>query len=270
MTESATTRFTFDDARLMELATTLREDFASAKPFPNVVIDDFVATEVLDAVLREFPEPEAARWQEFDKPTEVKLALADTSQMGPATRNLLAQFNGQGFIRFLEALTGISGLIPDPHYGGGGLHQIRSGGFLKIHADFNRNDRLNLDRRLNVLLYLNKDWDDSYGGHLELWDREMNGAAQRLLPTFNRMVCFATTSTAYHGHPEPLTCPADRARRSMALYYYTNGRPESEKGVPHSTLFQPRPGEQFAPTWRQRLKRWVPPALADLVRSRQR
>ena len=270
MTESATTTFTFDDAQLMELANAHRGDFISAEPFPSVVIDDFLAPEVLDAVLREFPEPETARWQEFDKPTEVKLALADTSQMGPATRNLLAQFNGQGFICFLESLTGISGLIPDPHYGGGGLHQIRSGGFLKIHADFNRNDRLHLDRRLNVLLYLNKDWDDSYGGHLELWDQKMQGPVQRLLPTFNRMVCFATTSSAYHGHPEPLTCPADRARRSMALYYYTNGRPENEMGASHSTLFQQRPGEQFTPTWRQRLKRWVPPALADLVRSLQR
>ncbi|MGB8859307.1 MAG: 2OG-Fe(II) oxygenase [Ilumatobacteraceae bacterium] len=269
MTESTTTTFTFDEARLMELAQRLHAGFASAQPFPSVVIDDFVPPEVLDAVLCEFPEPEAARWQEFDKATEVKLALADTSQMGPVTRNLLAQFNSHAFVCFLEALTGISGLIPDPHYGGGGLHQIRAGGFLKIHADFNRNERLQLDRRLNVLLYLNKDWDDSYGGHLELWDQQMSGAVQRLLPAFNRMVCFATTSTAYHGHPEPLTCPADRARRSLALYYYTNGRPESEKGAAHSTLFQQRPGEQFKPSWKQRLKRWIPPVLTDLRSSKR-
>lgn len=243
--------------------------FLSNTPFRHIVMDDVLPPAVLDAVLSEFPAPEQASWQEFDKQTEIKLALYDTTLMGPATRNLLAEFNGQVFVDFLEALTGIGGLLPDPHYEGGGLHQIRPGGFLKVHADFNRHHRLNVDRRLNALLYLNKDWDESYGGALELWNRDMTSAEHRVLPLLNRLVVFATTDFAYHGHPEPLTCPPDRARRSMALYYYTNGRPDDEVTADHNTLFRRRPGERFRPSRRDSLKRWVPPAVADFISSRR-
>src|SRR5581483_6543461 len=116
------------------------------------------------------------------------------------------------------------GLIPDPYFTGGGLHQIERGGYLKIHADFDRHEKLGLQRRLNVLVYLNRDWDESYGGALELWDRAMTHPVVRVLPVFNRCVVFSTTDQSYHGHPEPLTCPPDRRRRSLALYYYTAAR----------------------------------------------
>ena len=261
--------FAFDRGEVMGRAAANSEAFKTADPYAHVVIDGLLRPEVLDAVLDEFPEPEQATWQQFQKQTEVKLALADTTQMGPATRNLLAEFNGQVFIRFLEELTSIEALLPDPHLAGGGLHQIRTGGFLKVHADFNRHDGLRLDRRLNALIYLNRDWDESYGGALELWDREMHAPVKRVLPIFNRMVVFATTSTSYHGHPEPLTCPPDRARRSMALYYYTNGRPAEEQAAPHSTLFQHRPGERFQTSKRDALRRWIPPAITDRRRAQK-
>ncbi len=250
------------------LGRSLHEEFMAGEPFPHIVIDDAIAPSMLDAVIDEFPEPEEVDWQTFDKDTEVKLALADTEQMGASTRRLLAEFNGQVFIEFLEALTGIDHLVPDPHYEGGGLHQIRQGGFLKVHADFNKNKRLNLDRRLNALLYLNKDWDDSYGGHLELWDSGMTSSVQSIAPVFNRMVIFATTDHALHGHPEPLTCPPNRARRSMALYYYSNGRPAEEQRADHTTIFRSRPGEALRTPTKDRLKRWVPPAVIDLVKRR--
>jgi hypothetical protein len=160
------------------------------------------------------------------------------------TRHLLAQFNSSTFTSFLEDLTAISGLIPDPHYLGGGLHQIEPGGLLKVHADFNRHEQLRLDRRLNLILYLNRDWREEYGGHLELWNRDMTRCEARILPVFNRCVVFTTTSLSYHGHPEPLTCPPGMTRKSMALYYYSNGRPAAEESdVAHDTDFQARPGE---------------------------
>ncbi len=154
----------------------------------------------------------------------------------------------QPSVNFLEKLTGISGLIPDPHYLGGGLHQIERGGFLKIHADFNRHSRLKLDRRINVLLYLNRPWEDTWGGHLELWDSTMTICADKIAPLFNRLVVFTTTDSSFHGHPDPLDCPPDVVRRSLALYYYTNGRPEREQSKVHSTLHQARPGEDFGTT----------------------
>src|SRR5690348_3670425 len=187
--------FAFRRAELFALADRLAERFRDADPFPHVVIDDFLPPEVLEPVLLEFPEP-GASWQEFDSSREVKSALSDTELMGPATRSLLSEFNGQVFVDFAERLTGIGGLIPDPHFDGGGLHQTRAGGYLKVHADFNKTKRLNLDRRLNGILYLNQDWDEAWGGELELWDRDMVRCVKKVPPLFNRFLLFATTDHA--------------------------------------------------------------------------
>ena len=132
--------------------------------------------------------------------------------------------NSFEMLLWLEALTGIEGLIPDPYFGGGGLHQIEPGGFLKIHADFNVHPKLKLDRRLNMLVYLNKDWRDEYGGHLELWDRDMTAAARRSCRCSTARSIFSTTDTSFHGHPHPLTVPdGDVAQVGLALLLH--GRP---------------------------------------------
>jgi Rps23 Pro-64 3,4-dihydroxylase Tpa1-like proline 4-hydroxylase len=261
--------FAFRRRELLPLADRLREQFTTASPFPHVVIDDFLPPDLLDQVLAEFPRPEQIDWQEFDSAREVKLALADAEQMGPTTRHLLAEFNSMVFTDFLTALTGIDKLIPDPQYSGGGLHQIQAGGFLKVHADFNKHPEFDLYRRLNAILYLNKDWEEEYGGHLQIWDNDMTACEKKVLPVFNRLLIFATLDNAYHGHPDPLTCPPDRARRSMALYYYTVERPEGSE-ADHTTVFKARPGEEFSSTARQALKRWVPPVISDALRERRR
>ena len=261
--------FYFDRPSLLALGEDHSGDFAQAEPFPHVVLENLLPAEVLLPVLEEFPEPAATAWHRRDQPTERKMGLSDEALMGPATRHLLQQFNSQVFMQFLEVLTGIAGLIPDPYFVGGGLHQISPGGFLKIHADFNRHKTLGLERRLNLLLYLNEDWQEGFGGHLELWDREMTRCCSRILPTFNRSVIFETGDTAYHGHPEPLTCPEGRARRSMALYYYTSGG--SAREPTHSTLFQARPDEALAGRGTRRLaQRVLPPVLVDAVRGARR
>jgi Rps23 Pro-64 3,4-dihydroxylase Tpa1-like proline 4-hydroxylase len=243
--ESTTQLFQFDREQLGALAERHRESYASGTPYPHIVMDDFLPEEVLDEILTEFPDPRGADWFAFDSPNERKLATKDDSTMGPATRRLLAELNSSAFVDFLERLTGIEGLIPDPHFVGGGLHQIESGGHLKVHADFNRHPRTELERRLNVLIYLNRDWKDEYGGAFELWDENMTAAVEKVMPYFNRCVVFSTTSTSFHGHPEPLTCPPDRTRKSIALYYYSKTRPATEQGEAHNTLFQARPGEEL-------------------------
>jgi len=244
-TPDAAESFRFDRQQLAELAASKHEAYASAHPFPHVVIDDLLPEEVIDRILNEFPKPQQADWFAFDSPLERKLATKDDSTMGSATRHLLAEFDSAAFIDFLESLTGIDGLIPDPHFVGGGLHQIERGGHLKVHADFNRHPRTRLERRLNVLLYLNRDWKQEYGGALELWSRDMSTSEAQVLPYFNRCVVFGTTSTSFHGHPEPLNCPEGETRKSMALYYYSKDRPSDEGGAEHNTLFQARPGEEL-------------------------
>ncbi|HEY2829681.1 MAG TPA: 2OG-Fe(II) oxygenase [Thermoanaerobaculia bacterium] len=232
--------------RLRADPTTLRDRYVTAQPFPHIVIDDLFEDADLDRVLEEFPPPATMRWVRFDNPLEKKLGFShEQSVVSCGIRRFLDAMNGFEMLLFLEELSGIEGLIPDPYFGGGGLHQIEPGGFLKIHADFNVHPKLHLDRRLNMLTYLNKGWRDEWGGHLELWDADMHECHVTIAPRFNRTVVFSTTDTSFHGHPHPLASPAGVTRKSVSLYYYTAGRPESERSAPHNTIF-PKP------------KRWWP------------
>jgi len=257
-------------AILQEIARQKREDYARAEPFPHAVFDDFFPEPTLLEILREFPTPEAISWQRFNNPSEKKLASTRETQLGDFTRHFIWELNSSVFISFLETLSGIKGLVPDPHLGGGGLHQIERGGLLKIHADFNRHVGLSLDRRVNLLLYLNRDWKEEYGGHLELWDRGMTRCVQKILPIFNRLVVFSSSDFSFHGHPDPLTCPKGWSRKSIAMYYYTNGRPEEEKSPRHTTVFHGRPGEEIDRTpirsWKSVVLDFVPPILLKLRR----
>ena len=218
----------------------LHAQYISAEPFPHIALDGLFDDDALDAVLREFPGPEGMKWRQFDSPMEKKLGYYhETSSISKTVRDFLNEMNSFEMLLWLEAVTGIEGLIPDPYFGGGGLHQIEAGGFLKVHADFNVHPKLKLDRRLNMLVYLNKDWRDEYGGHLELWNQDGKSVRTKYLPLFNRTVIFSTSDTSFHGHPHPLTPPPGRSRKSVSLYYYTAGRPEAERSAPHDTLFIP-------------------------------
>lgn len=258
--------YTPDIAKLHALASGNRKKYIEGHPFPHICLDNVFPEEALDKVLQEFPGVDNAHWQRFRNAQELKLALKDESNYGAFTRHFINSLNSRPFLNFLEELTGIHGLIPDPYLEGGGLHQIVRGGLLKIHADFNKHPITKLDRRLNVLIYLNKDWEESYGGYFELWDRKMEKAEVKILPLFNRMAIFSTTSYSYHGHPDPLNCPEDRTRKSIALYYYTNGRPEEEIDPAlgsHSTLFKIRRDrvEDFKRGVRLGLKDFIPPVI---------
>lgn len=262
--------FYFDPAYLSDISQRMAAEYQTAKPFPHVVIDNFIPDSgVLDGVLDEFPTPGSTNWRRYDETTEKKLASQKETQIGPITRHLLQQFNSSIFCLFLEKLTGIEGIIPDPHLWGGGLHQIEAGGYLKIHADFNWYGKLRLDRRLNLLLYLNTDWLESYGGHLELWAQDMSRCEKKILPILNRCVIFSTSNSSFHGHPEALTCPAGWTRKSLALYYYSNGRPEDDARN-YSTVFKARPGEKFGAGARAIVRGLTPPLLLDLLRKLRR
>ena len=131
-----------------------------------------------------------------------------------------------------------------PYLEGGGLHKIPRGGKLGVHVDFNEHQSMDVYRRINVLVYLNKDWLEEWGGHFELWDEKKRGCITKVLPIFNRMAVFTTTATSFHGHPEPLNCPEDRCRMSLALYYYTaNDRGDQQKQT-HSTQFLTESGKR--------------------------
>jgi Rps23 Pro-64 3,4-dihydroxylase Tpa1-like proline 4-hydroxylase len=158
---------------LMDFAENNHERYVSAEPYPHICIDNFLRTEILDAVVCDFPSPESQPWTAMIDKDQKKFAANELSRMPPSVRRVLYFLNSREIVNFLEKLTGIEGLIPDPHYAGGGLHELRPGGFLKVHADFNWHKQMRLDRRINLLVYLNEDWKPEFGGNLELWDTAM-------------------------------------------------------------------------------------------------
>ena len=255
-----------DVARLWRLGSDLHQDFVKNDPFPHIAIEDFVKSDVLEAVLQETAEKSS--WSHMNDADQNKFATAKTLAMGPKTRSLINFLNGQEMLTFLEKLTGIEGLIPDPDLAGGGLHELRDGGFLRIHADFNYQRRLKLDRRINLLLYLNQGWEESWGGNLELWDEDTTKCIKRYTPEFNRCVVFNTTDRSFHGNPEPVKAPDGRTRKSIAMYYYTVGRPDDEVSPEHMTVFRKRPEERSAKDAGISLARkWLPPVVYDKVRK---
>jgi Rps23 Pro-64 3,4-dihydroxylase Tpa1-like proline 4-hydroxylase len=196
------------------------EQYNNAQPFPHIVFDEFLNEEVLNLCLEHFPGNEKAQ-ASYNRSQEKRKFEYKPEVLAPPLRALFYSFNSLPFINFLQKLTGINGLIPDPYFLGAGLHEVQQSGYLNIHADFNHHEQLDLERRINVLIYLNKDWKEEYGGCLELWDERMQSCKARIVPSFNRCVIFNTSSVSMHGNPEPVAHPEGRPRRAIALYYYT-------------------------------------------------
>lgn len=226
-----------------------KNDFIEAKPFPFIEIDNFFDETYLNQILDSFPKMSENKHDfKMNTKSEVKLAIGSPEQIPNNINSFIEYLNSYFFLDFIQELTGIKQrLIPDPYLFGAGLHEIKRGGFLKVHSDFNVHPQLNLNRRINLLLYLNKNWKEEWGGHLELWDKEMKSCKVKITPSFNKLVIFNTTDFSFHGHPEPLACPDDVTRKSLALYYYTNGRPSNEINFAlgesgQTTMFQKREG----------------------------
>jgi 2OG-Fe(II) oxygenase superfamily len=219
----------------------LSGDYCFAEPFPHIVIDNFLPDTLIEKVLDNFPLEKLQN----DVMFESGYAGLHKRQVMPADcngfiRELFGFFNSIAIVQFLESLTTIPSLIPDPHFVGGGFHETSKGGKLGMHADFRINDKLHLNRRINMIIYLNKDWKDEYGGHLELWDKKMQGKVHSIAPVFNRCVIFNTDADSFHGHPDPLTTPENITRKSIALYYYTASKRIYEDSVAHSTMYKAR------------------------------
>jgi hypothetical protein len=216
--------------------------YSLGKPFPHIVIDDFLNPS--DALIgsSEFPSKDACSWVHYSHFNEDKCAITDISKMPDFFRALVSELNSQDFIQVLENLTGISKLTADPTLQGGGLHLTKRGGFLNIHADFTAHPiQRNWQRRVNLLLYFNENWKDSYEGQLEFWSQDMKNCVHKISPCLNKCVIFNTDSDSFHGVPEPLNCPPEITRNSLALYFYT----ETEtKPRLRATNYRARPNKE--------------------------
>lgn len=250
-------------ADLTKLGQESHLSYVANQPWPHIVIDNFIEPELLEGVRLEAAAVDRSkRYAKFlDRKTDHNKFAFMPDMVGPETARLANFLNSGTFLAFLESLTGIDGLLSDPSFFGGGLHRILAGGFLEIHADFNHLKRYDLERRLNLLLYLNKDWAPEYNGDLELWDRPSMTKTAAVAPIFNRCVIFSTTAESLHGHPVPLATPPGMDRLSLALYYYTNTWEPNAEELAHSTQFYI---SQNNPV-RLRLDRMVKTFIQDLT-----
>lgn len=215
--------------------------YANASPYPHVVFDNFLRPDLARRLAADFPAPDdPVLWDHFGaEGYEVKRGSSDEAHFPAALRHALHDLNSGPFMSWLEALTGIKHLLPDPHLVGGGIHLSGPGDHLGIHADFNWHEGLQAHRRLNLLIYLtDQAWQTDWGGALELWTTDADHCERTVEPVFNRAVLFTTRSDTFHGHPQPWAAPTGIWRQSLALYYYTSNRPADEQRDPHNTLYK--------------------------------
>ncbi len=245
-----------------EIGQSYAAQYQSGEPYNYICIDNFLPLDILKRVRDEALAEEELRAEHSSEQEHLK-ASYNPDKLPLYTRAVFNALNSKSFISFLEKMTGIPSLIPDPHYSGAGIHRTSNGGYLGIHADFNHHKAMNLERRLNVLIYLNDDWKEEYGGAFEIWTDDMKKKVAAFAPIMNRMCCFSTSSTSMHGNPEPVNHPEGKPRLSIALYYYTATWTDSH--VAHSTLFRARAGSADVPTGRNDririMRKYTPPVL---------
>lgn len=206
----------------------------SKLPFPHCVIDGFASLDTVRAINAEWP---SDPWQNHRHDYSDKRGCEYWGAFGTQTHALLRELNDAQFVAGLGKAFGFENLSADDSLEGGGLHETFPGGFLGIHADFNIHPESRLLRRLNLLLFLNEEWREEWGGYLELWDAGKTGCQVKVVPVAGRAVIFSTNWNSFHGHPAPLNCPEGRSRRSLALYYYSPELPEELRMPEHSTLY---------------------------------
>lgn len=238
-------------------ATSLRQTFESAEPFHHLVIDDFLDPLLAaraELELRTLPEEKwydkTSNFQfinnQADGPTQSKkIALNDRAKIPEITRSVLDFFQSENMLQFLSQITGIDALLPDEELIGGGVHRTTTDGHLAIHSDFNIHPTTKKHRRVNALLYLNTGWQKEHQGELELWSRDMQRCVTKVAPVSNRLIVFRITDDALHGNPTRWSGDVHFPRMSLALYYYTDDRPEEEKAPAHWAVWHKRFGEYY-------------------------
>lgn len=234
--------FFFDRRALRAIAERRRAEYSAASPYPHVVIDELVPAHVVERLHAGFPSPLFPAWKRKDHAEQAgrlgQLQRRGFDGVDPFLRHFLNELGAMAFLDFLASLTGVEGLVADPHFHGAGPSLVLPGGHLGVHADFNQDRFRGLRRRLTVLFYTNVGWDPAWGGELGLYAKDGRTCVRRIAPLANRLVVMTHASDAFHGHPEPLRCPPDRARQAISAYYYVAPRPGDPDEEPHAAIWR--------------------------------
>ena len=229
----------FDDPRYAKLAIENRVNYETNQPFPHICFDNFLPPDIADVIGDEYPKIHgmSKHWKYHDNKNVRRYFLENTTQFSTRMKMFASAITSRSFLLFLETLTGIPALLPDPYLMGGGAMVTGKGGFLNVHVDFNWHQKIQAWRRCNVLFYLTPDWEECWGGNLELWSTDGSRKVKEISPLFNRVVIFSTTSESYHGQPIPISSPDEKYRHVFSAFYYATAKSDKIDNHPHFTKY---------------------------------
>lgn len=227
---------------VVDKANLLNREFSKAEPFRHVLIKNFFTEETVKKVINEFPKPEKDKmFDEFGNPNK-KMACHDVRDIGGAYRKLDDCIRSEAFSEFMGKLTGIPNLLYDPEYHGAGTHDNYSTQGMDPHVDFNLHRTTGYHRRINAIIYLNRQWEEEWGGCLDLhknpWEPDQDWK-KTIVPLANHCILFETNEYSWHGF-EPISIPEGediKSRKSFTIYMYTKERPQSELAEKHGTVY---------------------------------
>ena len=245
----------------------LSATFRNAKPFPHITIDNLFSGAMLDKLVQEIPSMSESHWVHENNEHLRTYNLRSAIELGETGFQLTAFLHSAAFLYFLSELTGIWELLPDPYLQGGGYHIMPRGGKFSVHADRNTAYETGLNRRLSLIVYLNKDWKPEYGGQLELWNEDATRCESVIQPVFNRTVIFEITDKNFHGVPRRIACPEGRSRDCFLVYYHTARIPGQEAPPPHTSIYAPSLYQKKSSTMRKFVRDCTPPILLRILKS---
>ena len=221
--------------------------FRSADPFPHVVIDQFFSPTFCEQLIAEFPPFERGANLNEDGLPGGKSTVEDIRSLGDTYVLADDLFRSAEFSSLMSDVTGIPDLLYDQLYVGGGTHENRPGQELDPHVDFNYHPHHGWHRRLNLIVYLNREWEVEWGGSIEFhedpWRPPEQNRIERVVPLANRAILFETSERSWHGF-EVIRQPQNHppiSRKSLAIYMYTKDRPPADTAPSHATVYVERP-----------------------------
>ena len=213
---------------LFSYKTIKKEDFSSSEPFPNIELQNYWDNGILEKCFEEAHKFEHWDGEKNFFAARKRLYSTKHQHFPDNIKKVFNELCSQKFIDWLESFTGEKDLVADKNFTAGGISSVGKGGFLKIHTDPNWNPKVNLYMRIILIVYLNSDWKDEWGGHLELWDKQMKHCVKKIKPIINNMIIFSNNDHNFHGHPDPLDVPNEIRRKNLIMYYYSPIRNDEE------------------------------------------